>query len=185
MRGIAGVPADTDRHTGFNQALKKYPNIKVVKQTFTGWQFATGGKQILDILNSGVKVDGVWTSGIDYTVVNAFKTAGKKLVPVVGADNNQFLKQLMTTRGLHGAAVTNPATIGGVGTAIAIKVLGGQSVKHWVKLTPQVWDNKTAFGKTEIKANFSPSRPPTYSARLQIKPWTTYTKKQLFACKGP
>ena len=79
MRGIAGVPADTDRHTGFLQALKKYPGIKVVKQTFTGWQFATGGKQILDILNSGVKVDGVWTSGIDYTVVNAFKTAGKQL----------------------------------------------------------------------------------------------------------
>ena len=37
MRGIAGVPADTDRHTGFKQALKKYPGIKVVKPTFTGW----------------------------------------------------------------------------------------------------------------------------------------------------
>ena len=91
----------------------------------------------------------------------------------------------MTTSGLHGAAVTNPATIGGVGAAIAIKVLGGQSVKHWVKLTPQVWDNQTAAGKAEIKKNYSPSRPPTYSARLQIKPWTTYTKQQLFACKGP
>ena len=67
MRGIAGVPADTDRHKGFQQALKQYPGIKVVKQTFTGWSFAPGGKQMLDILNSGVKVDGVWTSGIDYT----------------------------------------------------------------------------------------------------------------------
>jgi ribose transport system substrate-binding protein len=185
MRGIAGVPADTDRHTGFQQALKKYPGIKVVKQTFTGWQFATGGKQILDILNSGVKVDGVWTSGIDYTIVNAFRTAHKKLVPIVGADNNQFLKQLMTTKGLRGAAVTNPATIGGVGTAMAIKLLDGQSVPKWVKLTPQVWDNKTASGLKQIKANYSPSRPPTYSARLQVKPWTTYTTKQLFSCKGP
>src|SRR5438093_280882 len=95
MRGIAGVPADTDRHTGFQQALKKYPGIKVVKQTFTGWQFAPGGKQMLDILNSGVQVNGVWTSGIDYTVVNAFKTAGKPYVPVVGADNNEFLRQLL------------------------------------------------------------------------------------------
>jgi ribose transport system substrate-binding protein len=185
MRGIAGVPADTDRHTGFNQAKKRYPGIKVVKQTFTGWQFATGGKQILDILNSGVKVDGVWTSGIDYTVVNAFRTAGKPLVPVVGADNNQFLKQLMTTKGLRGAAVTNPATIGGVGASMAIKLLSGQSVPKWVKLKPQVWDNGTAAGKKEIKANYSPSRPPTYSARLQVKPWTTYTAKQLFSCKGP
>ena len=73
MRGIAGVPADTDRHTGFRQALKKYPGIKVVKSTFMNWDFATSGKQMLDILNSGVKVDGVWTSGIDYTIVNAFQ----------------------------------------------------------------------------------------------------------------
>ena len=185
MRGIPGVPADTDRHTGFKQALKKYPGIKVVKQTFTGWQFATGGKQILDILNSGVKVDGVWTSGIDYTIVNAFKTAHKKLVPIVGADNNQFLKQLITVKGLRGIAVTNPATIGAVGTAMAIKLLDKQSVPKWVKLTPQVWDNKTASGMKQIKANYSPSRPPTYSARLQVKPWTTYTSKQLFSCKGP
>src|SRR5436305_12035819 len=185
MRGIAGVPADTDRHTGFNQAKKKYPGIKVVKQTFTGWQFATGGKQILDILNSGVKVDGVWTSGIDYTVVNAFKTAGKPLVPIVGADNNQFLKQLMTTKGLRGAAVTNPATIGGAGAGVAIKLLQGKTVQSWVKLTPQVWDNGTAAGKAFIKANYSSSRPPTYRSRLQIKPWTTYSKKQLFGCKGP
>src|ERR1700710_2156982 len=77
MRGIAGVPADTDRHTGFNPALKKYPGIKVVKSTFMGWNFATAGKQMLDILNSGVKVDGVWNSGADYTVITAFKTAGK------------------------------------------------------------------------------------------------------------
>ncbi len=40
MRGIAGVPADTDRHKGFLQALKKYPRINVVKSVFTGWQFA-------------------------------------------------------------------------------------------------------------------------------------------------
>jgi ribose transport system substrate-binding protein len=185
MRGIAGVPADTDRHTGFQQALKKYPGIKVVKQTFTGWSFAPGGKQILDILNSGVKVDGVWTSGIDYTVVNAFRTAGKPFVPVVGADNNEFLKQLLTYKNFRGVAVTNPATIGGAGAGVAIKLLQGKSVQNWVKLTPQVWDNGTDAGKKQIKANYSPSRPPTFSARLQIKPWTTYTTQQLFDCKGP
>src|SRR5215216_5980722 len=113
MRGIAGVPADTDRHKGFQQAKKKYPNIKVVKSVFTGWQFAPGGKQMLDILNSGQKVDGVWTSGIDYTVVNAFKTAKKPYVPIVGADNFGFIRQVKTRYpGLQGAAVTNPSSIG-------------------------------------------------------------------------
>jgi len=184
MRGIAGVPADTDRHTGFQQALKKYPGIKVVKRTFTGWSFAPGGKQMLDILNSGVQVDGVWTSGIDYTVVNAFKTAGKPYVPVVGADNNEFLRQLIKLNpGFQGSAVTNPATIGGVGAAVAIRVLGGGTVQKWVKLTPQVWDMKTA-AKT-IRSYYSPKRPPTYSSQLFVKPWTTYTAAQLVGCKGP
>ena len=184
MRGIAGVPADTDRHTGFQQALKKYPGIKVVKSTFTGWSFAPAGKQMLDILNSGVQVDGVWTSGIDYVVVNAFKTAGKPYVPVVGADNNGFLKQLITLNPkFKGAAVTNPATIGGVGAAVAIRLLSGGTVQKWVKLTPQVWDMKST-AKT-IKSYYSPKRPPTYSAQLFVKPWTTYTAAQLTGCKGP
>jgi ribose transport system substrate-binding protein len=184
MRGIAGVPADTDRHTGFMQAKKKYPGIHVVKQTFTSWQFANGGKQILDILNSGVKVDGVWTSGIDYTVVNAFKTAGKSYVPVVGADNNEFLRQLKALYPtFQGAAVTNPATVGGVGAAVAIKLLSGGTVQKWVKLTPQVWDYKSD-AKT-IEQYYSPRRPPTYSSQLFIRPWTTYTARQLVGCKGP
>jgi ribose transport system substrate-binding protein len=185
MRGIPGVPADTDRHTGFRQALKKYPGIKVVKSIYTQWSFPTAAKQMLDILNSGVKVDGVWTSGADYTVTNAFKTAGKKLVPIVGADTNEFLHQLMTIKGFHGAAVTNPATIGGVGASMAIKLLQGKSVPKWVKLTPAVWDNKTSSGKKDIKANYAKGRAPTYSARLTVKPWTHYQPKQLFACKGP
>src|SRR5829696_8917326 len=184
MRGIAGVPADTDRHTGFRQALKKYPRIKVVKQTFTGWQFATGGKQILDILNSGVRVDGVWTSGIDYTVVNAFKTAGKPYVPVVGADNNLFLKQLKTLYPkFKGAAVTNPATIGGVGASIAIDVLSKKKVKRVTHLTPQVWTMQTAAGKKAITQFYSPKRAPTYSSQLFVKPYTHYTEAQLVACK--
>jgi ribose transport system substrate-binding protein len=183
MRGIAGVPADTDRHNGFKQALAKYPDIKVVKQTFTGWQYAQGGKQALDLLNSGVTIDGVWTSGIDYTVVNAFKTAGKPFVPIVGADNNEFLHQLLTVKGLHGVAVTNPATIGGVGTSIAIQVLEGKKVPHIVHLTPQVWDNKTGAGQAQIKKFYTPSVAPTYSSTLFVQPWTHYTKQQLLSCK--
>jgi len=184
MRGIAGVPADTDRHAGFTQALRKYPKIKVVKSTFMSWNFATAGKQMLDILNSGVKVDGVWNSGADYTVISAFKTAGKPLVPIVGADNNEFLHQMLVQYPkLQAAAVTNPATIGGAGAAVAIDLLKGKSVSKWVKLKPLVWSMPGS--KKAIQANYSPKRAPTYSARLQIKPWTTYSTAQLTSCKGP
>ena len=157
----------------------------MVKSTFTGWEFAPGGKQMLDILRSGVRVDGVWTSGIDYTVTDAFATAQKPLVPIVGADTNGFLRQQLTLKGWRSAAVTNPATIGAVGAAMALQLLEGKPVSKWVRLVPELWDNGTAAGMAKIRANYSASRPPTYSARLQIKPWTTYSNAQLFDCKGP
>jgi ribose transport system substrate-binding protein len=184
MRGIAGVPADTDRHKGFQQALKKYPNIRVVKSVFTGWQFAPGGKQMLDLLNSGQRVDGVWTSGIDYTVVNAFKTAGKRYVPVVGADNLGFIKQLKSRYPrFQGAAVTNPSSIGGVGVTVALRALQKQSVPRWVKLKPEVWtwpaDRATINTYAKLRA------AADLSAQLRIRPWTTYSISQHRACKGP
>jgi ribose transport system substrate-binding protein len=182
MRGIPGVPADTDRHTGFMDALKKYPDIKVVKETNTGWDFSKGGQQALDVLNSAQSVDGIWTSGIDYTVVNAFQTLGKKPVPVIGADNNQFVGQLLNDPNVTGAAVTNPAVIGGVGTSVALKALQGEKVDHKTVLTPQSW---TKTDTDKLKANYFADREPTYSSAVQVKPYTTYTNEQLFACKGP
>jgi ribose transport system substrate-binding protein len=184
MRGIAGVPADTDRHKGFLQAKRKYPNIKVVKSVFTGWQFAPGGKQMLDLLNSGTKVDGVWTSGIDYTVVNAFKTARKPYVPVVGADNFGFIRQVKGRYPkLQGAAVTNPSSIGGVGVSVALKALNKQSVPRWVKLKPDVWT--WPADKAKINRFAQPGAAADASAQLQISPWTTYSLAQYKACKGP
>ena len=63
---IDGVPADTDRHNGFLAALEKYPDINVVAEVFTGWDPSVGAQQALDLITT-TQVDGIWTSGIDYT----------------------------------------------------------------------------------------------------------------------
>ncbi len=185
MRGINGVPADEDRHKGFTEVMKQNPGIKVVKQTFTNWQFAPASKQTLDLLNSNTKVDGIWTSGIDYTVVQAFKTANKDYVPVVGTDNNKFLEQMQDLEkdGFKGAAVTNPATVGGVGTRIAIDAVDGKKPKKVTTLTPEVWSWPDQ--KDKIDQFYDPKLPPTYSTQMIVEPYTTYTKEQLTGCQGP
>ena len=180
MRGISGAPADTARHEGFMEAIKANPGMKVVKETFTGWQFGTGGKQALDVLQSGTKIDGIWTSGIDYSVVNALKTAKQQDVPVVGADNNKFLGQLLEDT--PGVAVTNPATVGGVGAAVALKALKGEDVEANTVLTPQVWDSEN---KADWEKYYDKALPPTYSSQLQVEPFTTYTDEQLKGCEEP
>ncbi len=148
MRGIPGHPADTDRDTGFKRALAEYPGITVVKETATNWDPATGQTQITDIVNSGTAFDGIWTSGIDSWIVDALKTAGAPLVPIVGADNSGFVNQLINEEGLVGAAVTNPGSVGGAGVALALQILGGTPpAEQTVKLTPQIWDNATEEGR--------------------------------------
>jgi len=66
-------------------------------------------------------VNGIWTSGIDSTVVDQYVTAKKAFVPVIGADNDGFLgsSSNLKAQGLAGAAVTNPPTVGGAGLAVA------------------------------------------------------------------
>jgi ribose transport system substrate-binding protein len=186
LNGIKGAPADTDRITGQNQVLKNHPGIHVVARQWTNWVYPTAAKQMLDILNSGKKIDGVWTSGLGYSVVNAYQTAKKPLVPVVDADNNGFVKQALTLKGLKGkaAVVTNPPPVGGAGMAVALKVLAGQHPPKTQLLTPQLWTNETASGIAKLRAHQLPGKGPTYGSDWDVPGFTTYSKKQLLSCGG-
>ena len=187
MRGIDGVPADSDRNKGFQRALGEFPNIKVVKETFTGWDVATGAQQIQDIFSSGIAFDGIWTSGIDIPIVEAFKSANRPFVPIVGADNNKFVSYLDTeaANGLVGAAVTNPPPVGGAGLNLALKVKAGQQVEKLVKLTPEVWDNTTDAGKAKITAAVDPDLNDYYGVTYNVPEWSSYTKDDLIKCTAP
>jgi ribose transport system substrate-binding protein len=183
MRGIDGVPADADRHQGFNETAKNYPDIKVTS-VFTGWALDKTAQTTKDLLASGKPIDGVWTSGIDSTVVDAYKTAGKPFVPVVGADNNGFIGQLidLKSKGLAGAAVSNPPAVGAAGLSLALDVLAKKEHPHLIRITPSVWD--TDNGVDQLKAAYNPKLDPMFSV-ASVPPYTHYTPEQLISCKGP
>ena len=185
MRGIDGVPGDTDRHQGFTQVLKDYPDIKVTSSVFMGWSQNKSAEQMKELLASGKQIDGVWTSGIDKTVVDAYQTAGKPFVPVVGADNNGFIGQMidMKDKGVTGAAVSNPPAVGAAGLGLALAVLDKKDVPHMVKITPTVWDNDNNVA--ELKKAYNPKLDPYYSDKIDIPPYTSFTMDQLIDCKGP
>ena len=184
MRGIDGVPADTDRHNGFMAALENYPDIEIVAETFTGWDPSTGAQQALDLITTQ-EIDGIWTSGIDYTVVEQFGAANVDYVPIVGADNNGFVQQLLELAddGLVGAAVTNPPAIGAVGVAIALDALTGENPPNETILTPQVISTDDPAG---LEALFAPNEQPGWSTYVNIEPYTSYGgSADVSACKGP
>jgi ribose transport system substrate-binding protein len=187
MRGIDGVPADADRHEGFTEALKKYPDIKVVASVFTGWSPDKAAQEMKNLIGSGKQIDGIWTSGIDKAVVDAYKTANLKYVPVVGADNNGFMGQEIELKdaGLVGINVTNPPAVGGAGLSLALDVLQGKNVPHVTHLTPNVYDNSTSEGMEWLKSLYDPKVDPNYPVYSPVKPYTHYTIEQEKTCKGP
>ncbi len=186
MRGAAGASADSDRDKGFKRALAEFPDVKVAQEVFTGWQQDQGKQQILDYIATGVPFDGIWTSGIDNVIVDALVESQATLVPVVGADNAGFVGQLNSVEGLKGAAVTNPGSIGGAGVTLAIQILdGNKPAQQTVLVQPEIWENVTEEGKAKLKAAADPSLSPEWPVSISIPDWTTYTKEQIVACKGP
>ncbi|MEO8240818.1 MAG: ABC transporter substrate-binding protein [bacterium] len=186
MRGAAGAGADNDRDKGFKRAMAEYPDITVAQEVFTGWQQDQGKQQINDIIASGAKFDGVWTSGIDNVIVDAFVESGAPMVPIVGADNAGFVSQLTSVEGLKGAAVTNPGSVGGAGVALALQILDGKApADHTVLVDPTVWDNTSDAGKALLASAANPSLSPEWPVSVSIPGWTTYSMDQVIACKGP
>ena len=186
MRGAAGASADSDRDKGFKRALAEFPDITVAQEVFTGWQQDQGKQQILDYIATGIPFDGIWTSGIDNVIVDALVESQATLVPVVGADNAGFVGQLNSVEGLKGAAVTNPGSIGGAGVTLAVQILDGQKpAEQTVLVQPEIWENVTEEGKAKLQAAADPSLSPEWPVSISIPDWTTYTKDQIVACKGP
>lgn len=180
MRGIDGVGADTLRDEGFRRALADYPGITISSEVFTDWSPTTGAQQALEIITTQ-DINGIWTSGIDYSVVEQFDAAGMPYVPIVGADNNAFIGQLLNLSGLSGVAVTNPPSVGGAGAAVAIDILEGKDIDKVTLLTPQALSSAGDLEEIYIDGDF----PDGWSSYMEIEPFTHYTAADVIACTGP
>ena len=182
MRGIDGVPADTDRDNGFNRALAEFPDIEVVWEDFTGWDGAQGAEQALELLTT-TEVDGIWTSGIDLVVVDQFEVAGVDPVPVVGADNNGMVFRLTADGGgFPGVAVTNPPAIGGVGASIAISALTGEEPERINLLTPELYSYTDQDALSDL---YDPNQHDWWSTYVEIQPYTNYSAQAVTDCVPP
>jgi ribose transport system substrate-binding protein len=82
--------------------------------------------------------------------------------------------------------VTNPGSVGGAGVTLALQILDGKApAEHSVHVAPQLWENATADGKAKLMAAADPSLNKEWPVSISIPNWTTYTKDQIVACKGP
>jgi ribose transport system substrate-binding protein len=201
MRGFAGAGADTDRHTGFTNVLKDYPDIKILPNNdgvATQWDPAITTQLTNDFIASGDydTINGIWTSGMDVEVIDAIKAADKTFVPLVGTDRGGSVSKFLDDTnypGLDGAAVTNTAAVGGAGVALALKVLNGETVAtdpsaatpNTALLVPVLADDQTDAGKATLQSWLVDGLDPSWPLGLEIEGYTHYTPEEAILCKGP
>ncbi len=54
-----------------------------------------------------------------------------------------------------------------------------------VTVDPVVWENVTPEGLEQVRAAADPDLDNEWPVLISIPDWTTYTKDQILACKGP
>ena len=119
MEGIP-CPINTERVTGFNNALKAAPDIKVLESQPANWNTQKGLELMEGYLLKYQKIDAVWAGDDDVLLgaIKAYRESGRKDVKafVGGGGSKQIVKMIIDGDPLVKATVTYPPQM--ISTAI-------------------------------------------------------------------
>jgi len=126
------VASVRDRVAGFREALRRFPNIRVVATPAVERGLRLEAKQKMDnVLSTGQRIDAVFGTNDDCALgaLAAIEAAGRNEVIIVGYDATPEARAAIT-RGsaLAADAVQDPVTIGRLTIAMVAAKLRGESV---------------------------------------------------------
>jgi ribose transport system substrate-binding protein len=182
LRGLAGNAVDAAEARGFHSVLKKYPKIKVLKETYGQWADGPAQKVMADLLAQYPDIDGVFTEGgMQQGVVRAFEAAHRDFVPVSGTDENGFACQVKKYQddGLEGVQVSTALWAYAVGLRQAVNILQGKTVKKFIPGKFVVWNSAQSI--KQCQEDLSPSiflqvSAPQYGVNLTLQEVLKYMR---------
>ena len=138
-------------------------------------------------MSTGTKFDGIWTSGIDYVIVDALKAANHPFVPIVGADNAGFVSSSSTAAASRAPrSPTRRPSVAPASTSPSRLLDGKKPADTTVHVTPEIWGNDDRRGQGRAHGRSRPEdlrRRGRSASRSRTGPRTPRT--ELIACKGP
>lgn len=132
LRGQVGGAVDADIHAGAQEALRKYPNLKIVGEARGDWTQTIAQREVSGLLPTLPKIDGVITQGGDgYGTAQAFLAAGRPL-PIIILGNEsaelKFWKQQRDANGYETISLRASPSVSQMAFWIAQQVLAGKQV---------------------------------------------------------
>ncbi|MDR3077786.1 MAG: ABC transporter substrate-binding protein [Planctomycetota bacterium] len=144
IRGIAGTYVNDAIHRGSVEALKKYPNLKVVGEVHGEWTSSVTQKAVAGILPSLPEVIAVVTQGGDgYGAVKAFEAAGKAMPVVIMGnryDEMKIWKEMYDKTGYDTISISPTPAFATIAFWEAIEILNKTEVPKELRIPTYLID---------------------------------------------
>jgi ribose transport system substrate-binding protein len=147
IEGVKGTITSQDRVRGFNDALKRYPNVKVLASQPGNYQRLNALQVMENLLQSHRQIDGVLAANDAMAIgaIEALDGANRKAV-VVGINGTKEAVDAIKAGKLLSSGQADPFMQSCIGTTIAIRHLRKQPIRQEIILKPSVVD-KTNFAE--------------------------------------
>lgn len=133
LNGIAGSGVDEMRSRGAMEVFNQYPDIKILGDAYADWDYDEARDAMEGFLSAYPQIDGVWSQGgaMTQAALDAFKDAGRPLVPMSGEANNGLLKAWKENlgSGFNSIAPCSPTSMSADALDTAISALEGNPVQ--------------------------------------------------------
>jgi ribose transport system substrate-binding protein len=133
LRGIAGLAAEADEWAGVQEALKAYPDVKIVGTEYADWDYGKAKTAMANILANKPQIDGVASigDGMTWAAAEVMKSKGYDVakIPMIGiGGSNGFLKYWKQNN-VNGYVIADPTSISITALNIALDALQGKPIK--------------------------------------------------------
>lgn len=136
LEGAEGNFASIHRASGFEQALRDYPNIKIIGRRYTGWEKDKAKSAMKEFLSRYKKIDALHTQDDNIAIgaIEAIKEAGRAgEFPVASISGNIDGYEAVKKGEIYSTVSQPPDWEGITAVQVAVKLMNGEKVEKWVK----------------------------------------------------
>jgi ribose transport system substrate-binding protein len=136
IQGILGTSSAQDRTKGFNDYIKKYPDIEIIAQQAADYDRGKGLKVMEDILQANPEIDAIFCANDESAIgaISALESSDRlsKIKAIIGVDAVDPALDSIRKEKLTATVMQSPYFLGKEGIKAAIKIAEGETVEKEV-----------------------------------------------------
>lgn len=142
LEGVKGAISNTDRMRGFTDAVKAFPNVKVLTSQPANYQRLQALQVMENIMQTYPQIDGVYAANdaMATGVVEAIAAANRKAF-VVGINGSKEAIDLIKAGKMHSTGSSDPFMQGCLGMLVTVRALRNMPVPKELMVTPVIIDS--------------------------------------------